>query len=70
MAQLFNIYANIESPLDYPSTRKREMPSSEGIYENVLIHTLEPNRSGSALSGNKHMLKHTHTHTHIRDKDF
>lgn len=31
------------------------MQSSENIYENVLIHTLEPNRTGPALSGNKHM---------------
>ncbi|XP_070845608.1 CD209 antigen-like [Chaetodon trifascialis] len=51
MDQLLNIYANVERPPGTASTRKREMQSSENIYENVLIHTLEPNRTGPALSG-------------------
>lgn len=55
MDQFFNIYANIERPSDNPSTRKRELQSSENIYENYFIHPLEANRTGPALSGNKYM---------------
>ncbi|XP_076583670.1 uncharacterized protein LOC143318998 [Chaetodon auriga] len=51
MDQLLNIYANVERPPGNASTRKREIQSSENIYENVLIHALEPNRTGPALSG-------------------
>lgn len=31
------------------------MQSSENIYENVLIHTLDANRTGPTLSSNKNM---------------
>lgn len=55
MDQLLNIYANIERPSGNHSRGQREVQSSENIYENVFVHTLEVNRTGPALTGNKYM---------------
>ncbi|XP_068583445.1 uncharacterized protein [Cebidichthys violaceus] len=48
MDQLMDIYANVEDP---SGKRKSLSKSSESVYENVLIDTLEPNRTGLSLSG-------------------
>lgn len=59
---IMDIYVNVGRPLSNPSNRKREIQSSQNIYENILSHTLEPNGTGPALSGNKHMQTSLHVH--------
>ena len=54
MDQLTDIYVNEAGPFGYLGKRKSLVKSSESIYENVLIHSLEPNKT-AALSGNEHM---------------
>ncbi|KAK9539958.1 hypothetical protein VZT92_002437 [Zoarces viviparus] len=43
-----DIYANVEDP---SGKRNSLSKSSESVYENVFIDTLEPNRTGPSLSG-------------------
>ncbi|XP_075946951.1 uncharacterized protein LOC142948701 [Anarhichas minor] len=50
MDQLMDIYANVE---ESSGKRKSLSKSSESVYENMLIDTLEPNRTGPSLSGVK-----------------
>ncbi|KAF1395018.1 hypothetical protein PFLUV_G00007180 [Perca fluviatilis] len=50
MDQLTDIYVNEAGPFGYLGKRKSLVKSSESIYENVLIHSLEPNKT-AALSG-------------------
>ncbi|TKS68902.1 C-type lectin domain family 4 member M CD209 antigen-like protein 1 [Collichthys lucidus] len=44
------IYVNVERPAGHSSTREREMQSSEKIYENMFLNTLERNITGPAFS--------------------
>ncbi|XP_049426073.1 C-type lectin domain family 4 member E-like [Epinephelus fuscoguttatus] len=46
-----DVYINEGGPSGYPHKRKSLENSTESIYENVMIHSLEPNRTGPALSG-------------------
>lgn len=64
MDQLLDTYANVEQPSAHHSKRTREIKSSENIYANVdEIHSLEPNGTGPALSGNEHMKTGIHVYT-------
>lgn len=54
MDQPLDIYVNVQRQSRNPSETKREIQSSQNIYENVLIHTADTKRAGPALSGNKH----------------
>lgn len=64
------IYVNVERPAGHSSTREREMQSAEKIYENMFLNTLEPNITGPAFSGNKHMQTYTQAHTDRIDNIF
>ncbi|KAL7405197.1 hypothetical protein ABVT39_025113 [Epinephelus coioides] len=48
-----DVYINEGGPSGYPHKRKSLENSTESIYENVMIHSLEPNRTGPALSVTK-----------------
>ncbi|XP_056265550.1 CD209 antigen-like protein C [Pseudoliparis swirei] len=50
MDHLTDVYANVEEP---SGQKKSLSKSSESVYEDVLIETLEPNRTGATLSGVK-----------------
>ncbi|XP_029292672.1 CD209 antigen-like [Cottoperca gobio] len=57
MDQLMDIYVNKQGPSSSLGKRKSLSKSSESIYENVFIHTLEQNRTGPALSGAEEVKK-------------
>lgn len=59
-----DVYINEGGPSGYPHKRKSLENSTESIYENVMIHSLEPNRTGPALSGNEHMQTGCYVYTH------
>ncbi|XP_050922983.1 C-type lectin domain family 4 member M isoform X1 [Lates calcarifer] len=51
MDQRLDIYVDAETSSSKYSNRTRQMKSSENIYENALIYTLEPHSTGPAFSG-------------------
>lgn len=60
MYELNDIYANVE---DLSGKRRSISKSSESVYENVMINTLKPSRSGPSPSGNKHNVNTFNTST-------
>lgn len=59
-----DIYVNVESDVGNRGKKKSLVKYSNSIYENdIKIHTLEPNSTGPAISGNVHMQTGTHVYT-------
>ncbi|XP_018535696.1 C-type lectin domain family 4 member M isoform X2 [Lates calcarifer] len=57
MDQRLDIYVDAETSSSKYSNRTRQMKSSENIYENALIYTLEPHSTGPAFSDTKKDMK-------------